>query len=72
MDDTYVPVYPDPSKPEEMTTPIPVGFFVDSNKSFIDAYVFKEEPIVMGIVTNSKHQETALEFIEYIFGKLEK
>ena len=72
MDDTYVLVYPDPSKPEEMTTPVPVGIFVDSNKPLLDAYVFSEESVVMGIVSNSKHQQTALEFIDYVFGKLEQ
>ncbi len=72
MDDTYVPVYPDPSKPEEMTTPIPVGFFVDNSKSLFDAYAFKDESIAIGVVSNSKHQKTALEFIDYVFGKLEK
>lgn len=69
LNDAYVPEYPDPSKPEEMQQPIPVALFVDSSESLFGAYQFKEKPVVMGIVVNTKRPGEAVKFIDYIFSE---
>lgn len=67
MDESYVPNFPDPTKPEEMVEPIPVGLFVDSNLSFHDAYLFSDKTVIMGVVVSSHRQGTAVDFINYVF-----
>lgn len=67
MDDSYVPVYPDPSRPGEMEDPVPVAFYVGENQGLLDAYYFAEGDVVLGIVGNTTRLEEAVAFVEYIF-----
>jgi hypothetical protein len=59
-------VYPDPSKPELMEDPIPVAVFINHSPSLEKAYSFSEENVPMGIIVNSKRQQTALTFLDYV------
>ena len=66
-DDSYVPVYPDPTKPEEMDTPIPVGIFLDASEAAMENFYFRGEGPVMGVYCNTLHLENTLRFIDYLF-----
>jgi hypothetical protein len=59
-------VYPDPTKPELMEDPIPVAVFINNSPSLEKAYSFSEENVPMGIIVNSKRQQTALTFLDYV------
>lgn len=67
LNSTYTPNYPDPTKPEEMEEPIPVGLYVDTCQELTNAYIFSNHPVVLGVMVNSTQQETAIAFIDYIF-----
>ena len=69
LDTEYTPVYPDPSKPEEMEDPIPVGLFVGNCKTLTDAYSFRSKDVVAGIVINTNRKQAALDFIDYLFSE---
>ena len=65
-------VYPDPTKPEEMETPIPVGIYLDNSKKLRYNFYFRgqdgtAEHIAIGIYVNTEHLENALKFIEFAF-----
>lgn len=71
-DETYdlnfaAPEPPDPAKPEEMENPIPVGIFVTDCDKLTDVYYFSGDYAAAGIMMNSSHVETAIQFIEYLF-----
>ena len=58
---------PDPTKPEEMATPIPVGIYLENAaEEFKNTYVFQDNG-VFGIVVNGPNQENALNFLDYLF-----
>ncbi len=59
--------YPDPTKPEEMEEPIPIGLFVTDCTKLSDAYLFTGDYVAMGIMVNSPHVENSLKFIDYLF-----
>lgn len=69
MDDTFVPTYPDPTKPEEMEQPVPVGIYVSDCKKLTDNFYFKEEDIVLGVYSNSTRPELAVTYLEYLFSE---
>lgn len=64
--DSYKGVEYDHTAPENMETPIPVAIYIDSSEKLDNAYVFKEEAVVLGIPQNTKHLETTLQFIDYL------
>lgn len=66
MEYDYKPEFPDPSKPQEMKEPVPVGLFIQSPK-LREAYLFREGDLVLGVYRNTKHLETALQYIDYLF-----
>ncbi len=65
--DESLAVTPDPTKPEEMEQPIPVGLFTTDCSTLTDAYWFGEGSSVMGVMVNAPHLEDSLEFIDYLF-----
>lgn len=72
LDDTYVPVYPDPTKPEEMETPIPVGIYLSNCDNLRENYYFRGEEgpaehVVVGVYCNTKHADNVIKFLEYAF-----
>lgn len=62
-----LPQAPDPTKPEEMKKPIPVGLFVSHLTKISDAYYFSGDYSVLGILLNAPHPEKALQFVDYVF-----
>lgn len=68
LDDTYVPNFPDPRKPEEMAEPVPVGLYIDRAK-LDGAYYFQDGDLVLGVFANTKHLDTALKYIDFLFEK---
>lgn len=58
---------PDPSKPEEMEQPVPVGLFVTDCTAINEAYNFGNDYIIIGVVGNAPHVESALKYIDYLF-----
>lgn len=58
---------PDPSNPEEMGQPVPVGLFVTDCTVITETYNFGNEYIVIGVVGNAPHVENALKYIDYLF-----
>lgn len=65
--DFVAPEIPDPDKPEEMENPIPVGIYVTDCDKLTDVYYFSGDYTVAGIMINSSHVETSLQFIDYLF-----
>ena len=61
--------YPDPSKPEEMADPIPVGIFLENaSEEFNDNFMFSgNSSSAIGFVVNANRVENAQSFIDYIF-----
>lgn len=62
-------VFPDPSHPEEMTDPIPVGIDIGCSSRFTDAYYYQSEQIYLGIVMNSDSADIAVRFLEFLFAE---
>lgn len=65
--DSYKGVPYDHTKPEDMELPVPVAIYIDSSEKLNNAYMFKEESVVLGIPLNTQHLETTLMFIDYLF-----
>ncbi len=61
--------YPDPTKPEEMADPIPVGILLDhASEEFKSNYMFSGgTSSAIGFVVNANHVDTAQAFVDYIF-----
>lgn len=72
FDLSFEPTYPDPSKPEEMEDPIPVGIYLDECETLLEKYHFMQENdpnvrVVIGVYFNSEQTENALKFIDFLF-----
>ncbi len=68
MDDTYIAEYPqDPSNPETMAEPVPVGIYVDKCDDFKDNFLFQKDDIVFSIFCNSPHLDLTLDYLDYVF-----
>lgn len=57
---------PDCTKPETMTTPIPVMIDVSSCKHLTDFYPLSTESLIFGVVINSPRTETTVQFIDFL------
>lgn len=71
-DETSEITCPDPTKPEEMENPIPVGIYLDNSEKLQENYYFTQveengERVVVGIYVFTKHPETALQFLDFVF-----
>lgn len=63
----YTLEIPDPTKPEEMESPIPIAIIIPEEKTeFYEAYSFRPDQIIMGVIINSQRIDTALQFIDYV------
>lgn len=65
--DSYKGVEYDHTDPDSMERPVPVAIYIDSSEKLNNAYVFKEEAVVLGVPLNTQHLETTLQFIDYLF-----
>lgn len=57
--------YPDPTKPEEMKTPIPIGVKPGATCPLLTEYAFNGD-LFVGIVLNTARPEKAVAFIDYV------
>ncbi len=62
----YEAEYPDPTRPEAMEQPVPVGIYLKNCKTLKENYYFRDDEVVLGIYVNSSRCETALKFLEFI------
>lgn len=68
LDNTFDPEIPDPTKPELMEDPIPVGIFVDSCEGLAAGYYNTEQDrAVLGVLQNVPHLENTLKYIDFLF-----
>jgi hypothetical protein len=68
MDSSLRPEIPDPTKPELMDDPVPVGIYIDSCEEFLNVYTFPDsDHVVLGILDKAPDEEMAVTFINYIF-----
>ncbi len=61
-------VYPDPHDPESMEDPIPVGIDVAGFEELDALYLYCQEYVYLGIVSNAPHPQITVQFIEYLLG----
>jgi len=66
LNSTYVPDYPDPTKPEEMEQPVPVGIYFE-NTELMEEYYFRGENTVIGVYLNTPHLDLALQCIDFLY-----
>lgn len=66
LQDTSIPI-PDPTKPEAMKDPIPVGIDISDRKDFQTAYYFPDTVLYLGVITNTTRPELTRQFIDYLF-----
>lgn len=69
FDETYVPSYPDPRKPDQMEQPVPVGLYLKKSEEFTNSFSFKTEDTVLAVLQNTKRPETVLQFIDYVMAE---
>ncbi len=61
------PVFPDPTKPEEMAEPVAIGLRLPADSGFKEScYTYWKTDIALGIVATTEHMETVLAFLDYI------
>ena len=66
--DPYATEYPaDPTKPETMEDPIPVGIDVSDREDLMDAYFLDDTTAYLGIIVNSKKQDLTKILMDYLF-----
>ena len=60
--------FPDGTKPEEMTDPVPIGIILDDSELFNNNFLGVDETqkIVMSVVVNSPEKELTADLIEYM------
>ncbi len=63
----FDPNIPDPTRPDQMEDPVPVGVYVDGSALLEANYRFSEgNRTVIGILPDSSHKETAVKFISFL------
>lgn len=68
MDSSLRPEIPDPTRPELMADPVPVGIYIDDCSEFLDIYTFPDsEHVVLGVLANAPNEDMTISFINYIF-----
>ncbi len=61
------PLYPDPTKPEEMEQPVPVAIMLQPNWEFAKVcYPYTYGETAVGLVSNAKNSINAEAFLQYI------
>ncbi|MBR2937071.1 MAG: hypothetical protein IKB80_01030 [Oscillospiraceae bacterium] len=61
-------IYPNPTKPELMEDPIPVGLAVGDREALRTSYYYSPDTVLyLGVITNTQRPELTQQFIDYIF-----
>lgn len=66
FDQSYVPSYPDPRKPEEMEQPVPVGIYLDKSEALKRSFYFLSDDVVLTVFRSTTKPETALKFVDFL------
>lgn len=66
FDESYVPSYPDPRKPDQMEQPVPVGLYLNESEGLMDSFSFKTEDVILAVLQNTKKPEMVRQFIDYV------
>lgn len=68
MDSSLRPEIPDPTKPELMENPVPVGIYIDDCSEFLGVYAFPDAGrVALGILEDAPHEDMTVAFLNYIF-----
>lgn len=59
--------FPDPTKPEAMENPIPVGIDISDREAFQSSYYFPDTTLYLGIAANTPRTELVKQFVDYLF-----
>lgn len=64
----FVPEYPDPTKPEDMKQPVPIGIYVDGCPALTDRFIFSnsESGIILSVIANTARPEITSRYIDYL------
>lgn len=63
-------IYPNPTKPELMEDPIPVGIAVGDREELRSSYYYDPKTVLyMGVITNTQQSELVKQFIAYLFSE---
>lgn len=62
----YTIVYGDPSHPENMQDPIPVGLYLRADCPLLQDYIISGDNPAVSVLINTKHPETASLFIDFL------
>lgn len=61
------PVFPDPTKPEEMAEPFPIAVRVPEDSGFKkNCYTYWKSDVAFGLVATTENMENTLAFLDYI------
>ena len=63
MDDIVIP---DPTKPELMQDPHPVGIDISAFPDVMEAFGYEEGPIYLGVVKNTKRLDSIEKFLVFL------
>lgn len=68
FDYDFVPEYPDPTKPESMKQPVPVGIYVDGCPALTDRFIFSNSGsgIILSVVANTARPEITSKYIDFL------
>lgn len=62
-----LPKFPDPTKPEEMETPVPVAIRIPADTEFAKSFFPDcKDDVVIGLVINAKNITHALAFLDFV------
>ncbi len=68
-DESYTMEYPDPTKPDQMVDPIPIGIDIRDCLKFLDTYYPGSNTLYLGIAANHPHPEMLLTFLDYLLSE---
>ena len=66
MDYSFQLVVPDPTNPDAMEDPVPVGVYVSDSQYLMDTFIFEEAEVAMGIYANSSNIENAIAYLDFL------
>ena len=59
--------YPDPTKPETMTDPIPIAIDITDRAALQNAYYYPDTTVYFGVISNAPHPELVKLLIDYLW-----
>ncbi len=60
---------PKSTSPEDLEDPIPVLIDLSQCQKLMEAYGYEPKNLAIGVIANSKHQEMALNFVDYLMSE---